>query len=339
MRYSIFITLTLITLGVPFLSDAQPQKPEPVKLIFDTDVGNDIDDALALAVIHKLADRGEIELLAVTISKDNPYCAPYINLINTFYGRPDVPIGMIRGGKTPEDGEYIRAVVEKSINGRVTYPRNITSGAEVPEAIRLLRKILVSQPDNSVVIVSVGFLTNMARLVDSPSDEISPLKGIDLIKKKAPLYVMMAGAFSQPRKPEYNVYIDSSASQKVFDTWPTRIVASGYEVGDVIRYPAYSIEHDFRYVSNHPIPDSYRLYMKMPYDRQCWDLTAVLYAIRPEYGYFSLSYPGKISLNEKNITEFAESEAGRHRYLTVTPEQIIRVRETLVQLVSSPPNK
>ena len=65
----------------------------PVRMIFDTDMGNDVDDALALAVIHELADRSEVELLAVTLSKDNPWAAPYIDAVNTFYGRPDVPIG------------------------------------------------------------------------------------------------------------------------------------------------------------------------------------------------------------------------------------------------------
>src|SRR5205085_11191369 len=42
----------------------------PVPVIFDTDMGNDIDDALALAMLHALQTKGEAKLLAVTITKD-----------------------------------------------------------------------------------------------------------------------------------------------------------------------------------------------------------------------------------------------------------------------------
>src|SRR5258707_8704337 len=89
-----------------------PLGAAPVRLIFDTDMGNDIDDALALAMIHALETRGEAKLLAVTVTKDNRYAGPFIELMNTFYHRPGIPIGTVRGGKTPEDGNYLRPVVE-----------------------------------------------------------------------------------------------------------------------------------------------------------------------------------------------------------------------------------
>jgi len=308
-------------------------------LIFDTDIGNDIDDALALAVIHELADRGEVDLLAVTISKDNPWAAPYVDLVNTFYGRPEIPIGVVRNGKTPDDGKYLRQIVEAAENGKTIYPHKLKSGADAPEAVGLLRKTLASQADGSVVFVTVGFLTNAARLMDSKPDESSPLDGMELVKKKISLYCMMAGAFSDPRAPEYNVIIDADASREVFEKWPTPIVASGYEIGLAIKYPAQSIEMDYRYVPHHPVAEAYRLYEKMPNDRPTWDLTAALYAIRPEHEYFGLSKAGKISLGEKNVTKFEERADGTHRFLTLTPEQGIRVKEALVEMASSPPGK
>ena len=82
------------------------------ELIFDTDMGNDIDDALALGVIHALESRGECRLLAVTLSKDNEFAAPYVSLVNTFYGRGQVPVGAVKGGKTPEESKYIRLPCE-----------------------------------------------------------------------------------------------------------------------------------------------------------------------------------------------------------------------------------
>ncbi len=308
----------------------------PVKLIFDTDIGNDIDDALALAMIHTLADRAEVDLLAITVSKDNPWAAVYVDLVNRFYGRPDVPIGAVRNGKTPDDGNYVRTVAERKVDGKVVYPRTLKSGADAPEAVGVLRRALAAQPDGSVVIVSVGFMTNLARLLDSSPDADSPLNGMELVKRKVKLYVSMAGAFGPNAEPEYNVFIDIDAARTVFERWPTPIVASGFEIGVAILYPAESIEKDFGYVANHPIAEAYRAFEKMPYDRPTWDLTAVLYAIRPDRGYFGLSPNGRITLDDKNVTRFTPDTSGMHRFLTVTPEQIIRVREACTLLASAP---
>jgi uncharacterized Ntn-hydrolase superfamily protein len=317
------------------------RREHPVRLIFDTDMGNDIDDALALGVIHALESRGECRLLTVTLSKDNEFAAPYVNLVNTFYGRGSVPIGVVKGGKTPEDSKYIRVPAEVAgDDGRQRYPHHLRSGKEAPEAVGLIRKILADQPDGSAVIVVVGFSTNLARLLESPADASSALAGADLAARKCRLLVMMAGMFSDPgRQKEYNVYVDLDAAKKVFAGWPTPIVVSGFEIGRAIKYPASSIEHDFGYVKHHPLREAYELYQRMPYDRETWDLTAVLYAVRPDRGYFGLSPAGTIRVDDQAITQFEPSENGRHRYLSVTPEQIARVREALVQLASQPPGE
>ena len=127
------------------------------------------------------------------------------------------------------------------------------------------------------------------------------------------------------------------AARKVYAEWPTDIVASGFEIGLAIKYPAVSIERDFAYVAHHPLPEAYVLYQPMPYDRETWDLTSVLFAVRPDRGYFALSEPGTITVDDKNMTNFAPMAGGRHRYLKVDSEQIARVREALVTLASQPP--
>ncbi|MCL5745638.1 MAG: nucleoside hydrolase, partial [Acidobacteria bacterium] len=73
-----FIPL-LVALALPLAA------ADPVRVIFDTDMGNDIDDAVALAILHALESRGESKLLAVTITKDNPIAAPYVDIVITFY--------------------------------------------------------------------------------------------------------------------------------------------------------------------------------------------------------------------------------------------------------------
>lgn len=336
MMYGRCLCVAVFVFGCFMSAIAGAEQPTP--LIFETDIGNDIDDALALGVIHALESRGECKLLAVTINKDNPHCAPFVDLVNTFYGRGEIPIGVVRNGKTPEDGRFVRQVSEARDGDQPRYAYDLASGREAPEAVGLLRKTLAEQPDGSVVIVSVGFSTNLARLLDSPGDEVSPLSGEKLTAQKCRLLSVMAGNFSRPDAPkEYNVFIDQPAAAKVFERWPTPIVASGYEVGNAIEYPGASIEHDYGYVKHHPLREAYYLYLEGAKDRPTWDLTSVLYAVRPERGYFGLSAPGTIRVTSESLTPFTADPAGRHRYLTVSPEQVVRVREALVQLASQPP--
>jgi inosine-uridine nucleoside N-ribohydrolase len=278
-------------------------------------------------VLHSLESRGEARLLAVTITKDNPWAAAYVDLVNAFYGRGHIPVGVVRKGVTPEDSPYIRVPAEaRTPEGMPLYPRRIKDGREAIEAVALLRRVLAEQKDGTVVMVQVGFSTNLARLLETDRD---------LIAKKVRLLSIMAGQFPTG-PPEYNVKMDLAASKMLFARWPTPIVASGFEIGEAIRYPARSIENDYRYVEHHPIAHAYRNYQKMPYDRQTWDLTSALFAVRPDRGYFGLSPEGTITVDGEGRTHFTAG-AGRHRYLVVNEVQKAKTLEALIQLASQPP--
>ncbi|HEY3131364.1 MAG TPA: nucleoside hydrolase [Acidobacteriota bacterium] len=332
--FSLSATLLILLAAPPTANTA-----DPVRVIFDTDMGNDIDDALALAMLHAFETRGEVKVLAVTVTKDNRWAAAYINLVNTFYGRPDIPVGVVKDGKTPEDSAMIRGPAEMKRNdGTPVYPHHLVDGSQAPEATGLLRRILSAEKDSAVTIVQVGFSTNLARLLASGPDRISPRSGRELVGRKVRLLTIMAGNFDDG-KPEFNVKTDLPAAQKLFSDWPTPIIVSGFEIGDSILYPARSIEDDFRYVEHHPIADAYRAYMKMPYDRPTWDLTAVLQAVRPDRGYFSLSAPGRITVSPDGNTIFASSNEGKHRYLMVDGRQRTRILEAFLYLVTQPPVK
>jgi len=320
---------------------------EPVKIIFDTDMGNDIDDAMALAMIHQLEARGAVELLAVTSTKDHPLSAPYIDALNTYYGQPDIPIGAVRDGATKQIGKYNELAKKTGDNGDLLYPHDLESGDDAPEAVGLIRKTLAAQPDGSVVLVQVGFFTNFARLLDSKSDEYSELGGTELIKKKVKELVIMAGAFQtirfNTRHLEYNVTNDIPAAKNIADRWPTPVIWSGFEIGIATTYPWQSIMEDYDYVPNHLIKDSYLAYVpEQPHDRPTWDLTAVLYAVYPDRGYFNLSPAGSIQVDDKGRTDFAQNNKdnkGNDRYLIMDEVQTARVREAFVQLCSEPPRR
>ena len=288
-------------------------------VIFDTDMGNDIDDALALAMLHALTDRGECQLIGVTLTNGNPAAVPYIRMVNRFYGRPDLPVGAAI--KSLQDGAqdgYMSAALRAM---------HVTDAASAEPAPVLLRRLLANARDK-VIIVQTGFSTNLAALLDSPG-------GAALAKEKVALLVAMAGNFADGA-PEYNVKTDVASAKTAFEHWPTPIVFSGFEIGRELLYPASSIEHDFAYATPHPIAESYRAYQKMPYDRPTWDLTAALQAVRPEHAYFALSEAGTVQVESNGVTHFAAGHGDR-RYLRLAPARRAEILEVLALLASEPP--
>lgn len=312
-------------------------------MIFDTDMGNDIDDAMALTMIHQLAHRGAIELLAVTSTKDHPLSAAYVDALNTYYGFPDIPVGAVRDGATPEEGRYNSVAKRRTGDGAPLYPHDLESGEDAPDAVALLRKTLASQDDGAVVLVQVGFFTNYARLLDSGSDEHSPLAGKDLIEAKVARLVIMAGAFQtidhKTRHLEYNVVKDIPAAQKIADEWPTEVVWSGFEIGIHSTYPWESVVEDYEYLENHLLKESYLAWVRNPpHDRPTWDLSCVIYATYPDRGYFYRSPRGSVLVDESGRTDFQPDEKnGNDVYLIMSDAQAARLREAYVQLCTQPP--
>jgi inosine-uridine nucleoside N-ribohydrolase len=286
-------------------------------LIFDTDIGNDVDDCLALAMLHSFESRGEIRIVAVTITKDNPWAPRLTSAINRFYGRPGIPIGMVHNGKTKDEG-YLRKTLEA---GHYGYDEH------AGDAVNLLRHSLQTQADGSVVIVQVGFSTNLAQLLDSSGDR-------DLVRRKVKRLVVMAGDFSGGGQ-EYNIKTDIPAARKLISEWPTPIFWSGFEVGRMIKYPARSIERDFGPPGTNPVADAYRTYKTMPYDRETWDLTAALYAVRPDDGYLSVSESGRVIVGADGRTTFHAEFGGRDRFLSVDEGQRTRILEAFLWLCTS----
>lgn len=324
---------TLLALTVAGGAVAADQR-KPVNLIFDTDIGNDVDDVLALGMIHALETRGECKLLAVTITKDHELAAAFTDAVNTFYGRGDIPIGVCRSKVTPEQGKFL-GLAAKQDDGKPRFPHDLTSGKQAPSAVEVLRKTLAAA-NEPVVIAQVGFFTNLVDLLASPADAISPLTGVELIKAKVSFISIMAGEFTKPDYKEYNVKMDIPSAQKLAAGWPTPIVWSGFEIGIAVPTPHVSILRDYAYAKHHPLAEAYILYEPPPHDRPTWDLTSVLYAVRPDRGYFDLSPMGSVSVADNSVTTFKAGE-GQQRYLKLTDAQKVKTQEALMILASEPP--
>jgi hypothetical protein len=342
MNHAAFRMAVVAVAMTIFANPPQAQSADLVPLIFDTDICGDCDDVLALGMIHALQSRGQCRLLAVTISADHGLAAPFVSAVNTFYGRGEIPIGVVGKGGVVEKSAFL-ALAEQKDGGHFRYPYQFDSRSPAPGAVSVLRAALAAQPDHSVVIAQVGFSTNLARLLDSSADLHSPLSGLDLVRRKVRLLSLMAGAFESiegnRRYLEYNVVKDVKSAQALAQRWPTAMVYSGFEIGIALPYPAVSIERDYAYVPHHPVAEAYIRRNPPPHNRPTWDLTSVLYAVMPDRGYFDVSPPGRVIVEADGFTRFEVRPNSEHRHLLLRPEQKPRVLEALVQLSSQPPSR
>src|SRR5688572_14392513 len=170
------ILVSLVTACCLAVSDVEGEE----RVIFDTDVGGDVDDAGALAVLHALADRGEIDILAIGVVIGHSAGVPFVDAVNTFYGRPNLPVGTIKGKAPYSRDEYMVPIVAE-------FPHDLTQ-EKAPDVIDLYRRVLAAEPDKSVTLIAVGPATNIRNLLKSGPDDHSPLDGVELVRKKVKLY-------------------------------------------------------------------------------------------------------------------------------------------------------
>ncbi len=327
----------VLFLAVLFMNSATAQhsrnNASPVSIIFDTDMGPDYDDVGAIALLHAMADSGECNILATMASNQHKRVAAVLSVFNTSFKRPSIPIGVVRGhsGSIESFQKWDSVIAER-------YPHAIKNNNEAEDALVLYRKILAGQPDSSVTIVTVGFLTNMFNLLESRPDHFSNLNGYDLVRKKVKRLVCMAGRFGSEygKFREFNVKMDSVASKNVFDYWPTSILFSGFEIGATIHTGLPLIYNTS--ITNSPVKDVFSISIPLdPNDRNgrmSWDETAVLVAIRGYQNYFDL-VPGNMITNSDGSNGW-DASGNKDAYL-VPRMQVAALEQILNELIMHQP--
>ena len=165
-----------------------------------------------------------------------------------------------------------------------------------------------TQPDSSVVVCTIGFFTNLKNLLLSGGDEYSPLSGRDLVVKKVKRVVSMAGLF--PEGKEFNVYCDTPASRVVAEQWPTEIIFSGFEIGNMIFTGKKLAQMD---VEDSPVKDAYSLCFAEgdPNGRMSWDLTAVLVAVKGYEPYYNVERGTFRVVNDEGTNSWTPDGKGK----------------------------
>lgn len=301
-------TTVLVLLLMSLAGNAQNKEKE--RVIFDTDIGPDYDDVGAISMLHHLADKGEVDILA-TISCNHHYLTgPTLEIFNTYFKRPEIPVAVPKG-------------VAASLGASQKWPQMLMAkylpkskaNDDFPDAVKVYRKILAEAPDSSVVIIAVGFLTNMADLLNSPKDKISTETGYELVSRKVKRLVSMAGRFPEGR--EYNVYKDTVSAIHVFNNWPTEIIFSGWEIGNEIKTGLKLIRANN--LVDSPVKDAYAHALPQSdmdaKGRMSWDQTAVLVGVRGIKPYFGVKR-GVIGIGGNGYNTWRDDDVGKHYYLT-----------------------
>jgi inosine-uridine nucleoside N-ribohydrolase len=305
-------------------SKQQPVK-KTVSIIFDTDMGPDYDDVGAITMLHVFANRGEAKILATVGSNQYKGIAAVLNVFNTYFNQPEIPIGVVVGKAVNirDSQHWTDTIIAK-------YPHKIKQNDEVPDAVEIYRKVLATQPDQSVTIVTVGFLTNLANLLNSKSDVNSKLSGEELIKKKVKLLVSMAGKF--PSGWEFNIMKDAVSSKSALENWPTPVIYSGFEIGEKI-HTGLPLIHNNE-IQNSPVKDVFGICIPLAKEdskgRMSWDETAVYVAVKGYQPYYDL-HPGKIKVTTDGSNSWDENGKGQNYLVaTASPQKMEDVINNLI---------
>lgn len=290
---------------------------EPKKIIFDTDIGGDCDDVVALDLLISAHQQGLCKLVGVSCTSFMAEGVGCARAILKTRGMEQVPLAAMKARDNAEHW-YGTAVARAFPElARMELP------AEAPVAA--LRRWIGENP--GVTVVVVGDMTNVADLLTSGPDAVSPLTGVELVRQNVAAFAVMAGDFShqldpalQP-KPEWNVICNIPGACTFFELCPTDVFILPFEAGqDVLSGRILAQKAADR-------PDGLAIIAHGSGERgrSSWDPMTVLYTVWGEKPWFNLSKGGKVAVVPENgVTTLEEYEGGRHFVLrnAVSNEEI-----------------
>ena len=301
---------------------------EPVPVIFDTDMDTDVDDVGALLMLHTLADAGEARILATVVSSHFKYSAPCVDAINRYRGRQDIPVGAPKGkgASTSRGSKYARQIADE-------FPCRFRTNDDVPAATEVYRRILAGEPDNSITIVTVGYLTNLRDLLETGPDKYSKLNGNELVRQKVARWICMGGRYPEHLDPGVygNFKPDPEAAVTAVNNWPGAIHFSGLGMhiltGQSLRKAPLT----------NPGRRAYDLYLGSKAARPSWDQVVVLYGVRPNASYWTLLDKGCNHIFNNGTNQWREEPDKDHFLLQYADGARQRVRDVIENLMSTPP--
>lgn len=289
---------------------------QDLRIIFDCDMGSSTDDLFALMMLYRYMQMGRCNLLGVIIDRMGAANADVVDVLNNFYGYPDIPIGLEREGiERPHVFiSYHNMPYARDPDANLLFKRKVMNPSDYQEGYKLYRKLLAESPDHSVKIASVGFVTTLSRLLQSGPDEYSPLNGVELMRQKVTDIYTMGGVFGDAVEPDYNFKAAIDFSLKFFELLPKEInvVFSPGEVGDPLDYRPELVISDIDWTDMHPIKWIYQ-FLNCDTGQKMWDPLAVINAVEGD-DLLTLSERGTVELTPEGLTLFSPDPNGNCCY-------------------------
>lgn len=307
-------TIPILLLSLTLITTFQSLKAQTkLSVIYETDFSADWDDISAIALLHAFADIGEVEILGCMINTSNEFAGRACDAVNTFYGRPDIPIGVYKGSDDIQSkSRYTEGLARE-------FPNDLPDNNGVMEADMLYRKILASQPDKSVTILSVGFNDNLAALLKTQADEYSPFTGLELVKAKVKILYIM-GPYLEPYRFKadadnyrkgFNFHFHHESAKYVVDNWPTEIKFAEGSFG----HNMFIGNELHQKTSNNPIRRAFELSEKTEdWNQHCADPSTIIYGVW-DNDFFNEVADGSCSVRAKDgWTKWVQSPDLEHSY-------------------------
>lgn len=290
-----------------------------VGVVFDADMGNSIDDALALALLYGIESKSEARVVSLSTTKSTLKSAAFLEALQKFFfGRP-VSVGMPETGKDTAVTPMLAAVADR-------YPNTIKQLNDTADPAPVIRNAFTAHHDGNCIVLLAGPATNLASALALPRVK-------ELVAAKVRFLMIVA---------DDGLRSDAPALRKVVAEWPGPITVCPSEVGEAAPFPAKAWESDaFAWVQppGHPVMDAYRAFKPMPYDAVSTAMAAALHAVRPHEKYFGVSEAGTLSVTDDGGLRLTAAAGGKHQVLTLDPAQKERVLKAYVDLVSIKPTQ
>lgn len=308
---------TASSLDLPQTTLANDKKP--VQMILDSDFGSSTDDLFALMMLNHYMDDGLVDLKGIVVDREGEKNAALVDIFNTYYGHPEVPIGLERNGvKNPRCFIPYNGICDlKDAQGTPLFKRTVDT-SRCPEGYKLYRQLLSQADDKSIVVVAIGFATTLAQLFESGADEYSPLSGVELFGKKVKSVYIQSGRFEAGDSLSgYNMRAASRQSAIFYDRLPKNVdlIMSPSNVGDQIDYLPKDVLVDLSYTEINPIKAVYTHYT-CDTGQRMWDTNCLVQAVLGDAEY-NLSPRGWVTFvdrGEESLMLFKADPQGNARY-------------------------
>lgn len=297
------------------------------KIILDTDLGSDCDDCGALSLLHNLKKEGKCNILAVMCNMADEYSPVAVKSINSWFGNGEIPIAQTNGNifkGADRVRVYTKYLAEEYL---ASNPK-----PHIHDVVALYRQLLAANKD--VSIISVGFLNNIAELLKSTPDNISPLSGIELVNNSVSKIYIMGGNFSKDEQfAEYNILTDIQSAKTVSQKCPVPIVYLGWEVGKCV-FTGHTLWNGS---PDNPVKKAYEIYAKHynktkpdgTFDRMSWDPLTAYYGVTNDTSFMHESTPKTITFDDEGLVRL--EDGGKDTYLIL--DDIIKAEESIEELI------